>query len=153
LLAGGHSSVIGFSSEFVAVRRYRFLKCNRQMRTAVLCGTIPRMGEMLISPDLPTCLTMATNNRPSATILRRGLNIHSKHPHGENSLSWAEFWSRKLAQSAKKRQRINDFGICGGQKATKMDVVGHVYAGFMIIVVFCTLGDLGHTPNVHRLKL
>jgi hypothetical protein len=151
MLADGHSSVIFIPDDFFAVRCYHLLKCNRQMRTAMLCGTIPRRGKMLISPDLPTCKNKATNNRPSAAIVRHGLNIHLKHPRGENSLSWAEFWSRKLAQAAKIRQRNNDFGICGGQKATKMDVDGHDYAGFMIIVVFYTRGGLGHTPVVRRL--
>jgi len=64
-----------------------------------------------------------------------------------------ELWSQTPAQSVKNRQRNIDFGICGGQRASKMALGSYKHIGFATSMVLYVLGDLCNTPDDHRLEL
>jgi hypothetical protein len=64
-----------------------------------------------------------------------------------------ELWSQTPAQSVKNRQRNIDFGICGGQRASKMALGSYNHIGFATSMVLRVLGGLCDTSDDHRLEL
>ena len=57
------------------------------------------------------------------------------------------------ATAASLTRRNIDFGICGGQRASKMALCSYTHIGFATRMVLRVLGGLCNTCDDHRLEL